>query len=44
MCAMSFDVPANPAGTHVVTLESQAIDAPNYGWAVFRDVTFTART
>ncbi len=40
--SLTLDVPESASGAHVVTLESQSIDEPNYGWAVFRTVTFTA--
>jgi GT2 family glycosyltransferase len=36
------DVPASATGRHLVTLETQGIDRITYGWAMFRDVTFTA--
>ena len=39
---VAIDVPASPTERHVVTLETQAIGAPRFGWALFKDVRFFA--
>lgn len=37
---ISVCVPASDTGTHTLTIETRSVDAPHYGWALFRDVTF----
>lgn len=37
---VSVCVPASDTGTHSLTIETRSVDAPHYGWALFRDVTF----
>jgi hypothetical protein len=39
---VSMDVPASPAGRHVVTLETQPVGGRRFSWAIFKDVRFTA--
>jgi hypothetical protein len=39
---LAIDVPASPTHQHVVTLETQAVGAPLFGWALFKDVRFVA--
>jgi 2-polyprenyl-3-methyl-5-hydroxy-6-metoxy-1,4-benzoquinol methylase len=41
---VDLDVPASPAGTHVLTLETRTIGSPDFGWALFRDPVFQAST
>jgi hypothetical protein len=40
---LEIDVPAS-GSQHVVTLETQAVGAPIFGWALFKDVRFSPST
>ena len=39
---LAIDVPETSTGEHRVTLETQAVGQPLYGWALFKDVRFFA--
>ncbi len=39
---ITLAVPASATGEHLLTMETQAVGAPSYGWALLKDVRFTA--